>query len=324
MVTATLAQQIESRAICDLKDGDSLDQVLLARERELRQTRNGADFMRLQLADRTGVVTALVWDDIAQASDTVHIGSPVRVIGAFSEHPRYGPQLTIHAVITPLEVDWDLLLDGPATPIGELEHRLDALLETVRDRHLRALVDDLLGASTASGRTFRRAFAAQHNHHAYRAGLLEHSIQVAQATSAATEIFAGVDRDLAVCGALLHDIGKLDAYSGHGCGVTLNDAGKLIGEIPSGYYIVRRAIEHVRGFPPERAQALLHIILAHHGCLEHGSPVVPLTREALLVHTMDRLSGDLGSFERLQRETPDGEAWSTVRPRARPLGPHIR
>src|SRR6516225_2670253 len=98
------------------------------------------------------------------------------------------------------------------------------------------------------------------------------SLQVADATAAATEIFAGVDRDLAVCGALLHDIGKLDAYSGHGCGVTLNDAGKLIGEIPSGYYIVRRAIEHVRGFPPERAQALLHIILAHHGCLEHGSP----------------------------------------------------
>ena len=94
-------------------------------------------------------------------------------------------------------------------------------------------------------------------------------------TAHAANTFAGVDRDLAICGALLHDIGKLDAYSGDESGVTLNDAGKLIGEIPSGYYTVRRAIEHIPGFPPELAQALLHIILSHHGCLEHGSPVLP-------------------------------------------------
>ena len=113
-----------------------------------------------------------------------------------------------------------------------------------------------------------------------------------------------------MCGALLHDIGKLDAYSGDECGATLNDAGKLIGEIPSGYYTVRRAIEHIPGFPPELAQALLHIILSHHGCLEHGSPVLPATREALVVHTMDKLSGDLGSFDRLERETAEDETWS--------------
>jgi 3'-5' exoribonuclease len=113
-----------------------------------------------------------------------------------------------------------------------------------------------------------------------------------------------------VCGALLHDIGKLDTYTGDHHAVTLNDAGKLIGEIPSGYYTVRRAIEHISEFPPELAHALLHIILSHHGCLEHGSSVVPVTREALLVHTMDKLSGDLGSFDRLERETPADEPWS--------------
>ena len=92
--------------------------------------------------------------------------------------------------------------------------------------------------------------------------------------------------------------------------MSLNDAGRLIGEIPSGYYTVRRAIEQIPDFPPELAQALLHIILSHHGCFEHGSPVLPSTREALVVHAMDKLSGDLGSFDRLERETAEDETWS--------------
>jgi 3'-5' exoribonuclease len=302
-----------SAAICnvrDLVDGSLVDQVLLVRDREIRRTRTGTDYMRLSLADRTGVVPAVLWDDIDKAAATATFGEPVRVIGTFSEHPRYGPQLTVQSVLVPVEVDWERLLDSPATPVDELEARLDAHIAGLGEPNLAALMGRLLGNHTDMGRAFRRAFAAQYNHHAYRSGLLEHSLQVADATAAAAEIFAGVERDLAVCGALVHDIGKLEAYSGDESGFTLNDDGKLIGEIPSGYYTVRRAIERIPGFPPEVAHPLLHIILSHHGCLEHGSPVVPATREALLVHTMDKLSGDLGSFDRLEQETADGERWS--------------
>jgi 3'-5' exoribonuclease len=183
------------------------------------------------------------------------------------------------------------------------------LLETLSDTNLVVLMHALLGEGSRTGRMFRRAFAAQYNHHAYRSGLLDHSIAVAQATAAAAQIFTGINRDLAVCGALLHDIGKLDAYSGDEH-VTMNDAGKLIGEVSGGYYNVRRCIEGSPGFPPSLAQSLLHIILSHHGCLEHGSPVLPATREALLVHTMDKLSGDLGSFDRLGREAAEDDRWS--------------
>jgi 3'-5' exoribonuclease len=294
----------------DLRDGTPVDQVLLVRDREIRRTRAGADYMRLSLADRTGAVPAVLWDDIDQAAATATSGEPVRVIGTFSEHPRYGPQLTLQSVLAPLEVDWERLLDSPATPVTELERRLDAHIAGLTEPNLAALTERLLGNRSDTGRAFRRAFAAQYNHHAYRSGLLEHSLQVADATAAAAEIFADVERDLAVCGGLLHDIGKLDAYSGNDTGVQLNDVGKLIGEIPSGYYTVRRAIEQTPDFPPELAQALLHIILSHHGCFEHGSPVLPSTREALVVHAMDKLSGDLGSFDRLERETAEDETWS--------------
>ena len=305
-----LGERTNTRDIRDLEDGNAVDQVLLVRDSELRQTRTGADFMRLALADRTGVVIGLVWDDVENTYVTARRGDPVRVVGKFSQHPRYGPQLTLERLEVPNEVDWDRLLDGPATPVAELERRLAALVGSLCDPHLVALMDALLGEGSQTGSRFRRAFAAQYNHHAYRSGLLEHSVQAAQLTAAATELLPGINRDLAVCGALLHDIGKLDAYSGDDIAATLTDAGKLIGEIPSGYFTVRRCIEDIPAFPPDLAQAVLHIILSHHGCLEHGSPVLPVTRVALLVHTMDKLSGDLGSFDRLERDTAKDDRWS--------------
>ena len=303
----------ESLTTCDvrdLQDGTAVDQVLLVRERGIGCTRSGANYMRLALADRTGIVTAVVWDDVDEAAAAATAGEPVRVIGSVAEHPRYGRQITVHSLLAPAETDWERLLDAPATPAAELERRLDEHIASLRDPHLAVLMERLLGTESGNGRSFRRAFAAQYNHHAYPCGLLEHSVQVADGTAAAARSFAGIDCELAVCGALLHDIGKLDAYSGDATGVSLNDSGRLIGEIPSGYYTVRRAIEQVSGFPPELAQGLLHIILSHHGCFEHGSPVLPSTREALVVHAMDKLSGDLGSFDRLERETAQEETWS--------------
>src|SRR5437016_14220902 len=117
---------------------------------------------------------------------------------------------------------------------------------------------------------------------------------VAQAVGAISATFPGIDRDIAVTGALLHDIGKLEAYELRGGAITMSDRGRLYGEIPLGYYRVRRVIERLEGFRPDLEQALLHIILSHHGSLEHGSPVVPCTREAMLVHMIDNLGGKLG------------------------------
>ena len=95
----------------------------------------------------------------------------------------------------------------------------------------------------------------------------------------------------------------------------MTDAGRLQGEIPLGYYRIRREIEEIDGFPPRLAEALLHIILSHHGTLEHGSPVVPRTREATLVHFLDNLGGRLGSFDRLEKELPAGRLLVGLRPR---------
>ena len=190
-----------------------------------------------------------------------------------------------------------------------MEADLRELIATVQCPHLRALLDAVLCGETWE--RFRRAPAAKRYHQAYEHGLLEHCLSVAQGVSAMASTFPGIDRDVAVTGALLHDIGKLDAYT-DACedGIEMTDLGKLQGEIALGYYHVRRAIEELPGFPPRTAVGLLHIILSHHGCLEHGSPVVPASREATLVHMIDNLGGRLGSFDRIEAALPDGAVWS--------------
>ena len=297
----------------DLQDGVELDQVLLVRAVQTRVKRDGRRYLRLTLGDRTGSVEATVWDGVADVARVAAVGAPLHVAGRFCVTQRYGPELELRGV-RPAEpgsfAEADLL-DGPRQPPARMEADLRSLLATIQDRHLRRLLDDVLGEGSATWAQYVSAPAAKRFHQAYPHGLLEHSLSVAQAVSAISATFGGIDRDVAVAGALLHDIGKLEAYAMQGGAIEMTDAGKLQGEIPLGYYRVRRAIEDIQGFPPRTAEAVLHIILSHHGSLEHGSPVVPCTREATLVHFCDNLGGRLGSFDRLEKELPSGTQWSS-------------
>jgi 3'-5' exoribonuclease len=240
------------------------------------------------------------------------LGEPVRVSGRYVVHPRFGPQINLHELELPPAGSYDPrdLLDGPARELAPMEAELRELLATVQEPHLRALLERVFGEGSDLWPGFRAAPAAKHYHQAYRHGLLEHCLGVAQAVSAISATFPGVDRDVAVTGALLHDLGKLDAYMYEGNTIELTDAGRLHGEIALGYYRIRSEIEDIEGFPGELAQAVGHIILSHHGMLEHGSPVVPCTREATLVHMIDNLGGRLGSFDRLERGLAPGRRWT--------------
>jgi 3'-5' exoribonuclease len=254
----------------------------------------------------------MVWEEVDQARTCCVPGEVVHVAGRFSIHPRFGPQLAVLEMRRAEEHEYTRgeLLDGPARAPEQMEADLRDLLHTVQNPDLRRLLRLVLGEESPLWERYREAPAAKVYHQAYRHGLLEHSLTVAQAVSALSAIFPGIDRDLAVTGALLHDVGKLDVYELDRGAISLSDNGRLQGEIPLGYYCVRRAIDRLEGFPPELAQAVLHIVLSHHGALEHGSPVVPCTREATLVHMVDNLGGRLGSFDRLERQLPAGEQWS--------------
>jgi 3'-5' exoribonuclease len=304
--------------ISELTDGMEIDQVLLVRQLERRPRRDGGDYLRLLVGDRTGAVPSMVWEDLEQTEALARAGEPVHVRGRFSVHPRFGPQINLRELAAAQDGSFSPadLLDGPARAAGQMERDLRELVLTVQEPHLRLLLERVLGERSEMWAGYRLAPAAKYYHQAYPHGLLEHCLGVAQAVSATSAIgLFKIDRDVAVTGALLHDIGKLEAYtdeSGQGRGIDLTDTGRLHGEIALGYYRIRHEIEEIEGFPEQLAWAVLHIILAHHGTLEHGSPVVPCTREATLVHMIDNLGGRLGSFDRLEKELPPGRHWSEL------------
>jgi 3'-5' exoribonuclease len=293
-------------------DGCEIAQALLVRDVELRRRGDGSEYLKLRLADKTGAVPAVIREKVVEARDICRTGAVVFVSGRYAVHPRFGAQLAVLSVRVARDREYvrDDLLDGPPRDAEQMECDLRALLDTVQNGHLQRLLSVVFGDRSAIWASYRDAPAAKRYHQAYRHGLLEHSLTVAQAVSSISATFPGIDRDVAVTGALLHDIGKLEAYEVQGDAISMSDDGRLYGEIPLGYYRVRRTIERLEGFPPELAQAVLHIILSHHGSLEHGSPVVPCTREATLVHMIDNLGGRLGSFDRLEKELPAGELWS--------------
>jgi 3'-5' exoribonuclease len=296
----------------EIEDGQRVSGVYAVRERELRRKRNGEPWLRLRLGDASGNCEAVAWEEAEELYALATPGTPLQVSGLFEMSDRWGAKIKLSSLREASAGDYepeDLAVESEVS-LELMESGLRELLATVQDRQLRYLLDRFFGEDSALWPRFRDAPAAKTYHQAYRHGLLEHTVSVAQAVSAAAAYFPGIDRDVAVTGALLHDIGKTEAYNDDPLAIDLTDAGRLQGEIPLGYYKVRREIEDIPGFDPALAQAVLHIILAHHGSLEHGSPVIPATREAVLVHMIDNLGGRLGSFDRLERQLPAGESWS--------------
>jgi 3'-5' exoribonuclease len=304
---ATAHQQLAS-----LRDGAQVDAFYVVRERSRRPTKRGGEWLALKLSDRSGIASAKSWDEVGRRFELAEPGAIVRIRGRFESSAQWGDAVIVEDLRPAEEGEYDPaeLLETSPVPVERLEQDLRSLLETIQAPDLRRLLDRFLQPGTEIWERFRNAPAAKHFHQAYRHGLLEHSLSVAQSVSAAASFFPGIDRDVAVTGALLHDIGKVEAYNEDPLAIDLTDLGRLQGEIPLGYYRVRSEIESIDGLDPDLAQAVLHIILSHHGSLEHGSPVPPATREATLVHMMDNLGGKLGSFDRIERGLAEGQAWS--------------
>ena len=235
-----------------LTDGMELDQVLLVRQLERRARRDGGEYLRLQSA--TARARSSRWSGTPCRRSRRWRGRASRSTwrGRYALHPRFGPQINLRELL-PAQADSfspEDLLDGPQREAGQMESDLRELIATVQEPHLRVLLERVLGERSRLWASFRVAPAAKYYHQAYRHGLLEHCLSVAQAVSAISATFPGIDRDVAVTGALLHDIGKLEAYAARpGRHIDLTDLGRLHGEIALGYYRVRRTIEEIEGFP---------------------------------------------------------------------------
>jgi 3'-5' exoribonuclease len=274
-------------------------QTFLLREKTVYTTRTGSPMLRVVLADNSGTIAGIYFDVPTQVSDSLVLGGGVEVTGRIGEF-KDQLQISLERIVPIVLESLTEFLPSAKRPAGEMLAELDALLADVRNPHLCRLLSMLLDDITLRQR-FIQAPASKVNHHACVGGLLEHTLSVTRLVLTACDLYPGLDRDLAVTVSLLHDIGKVRSYDPMTFAFT--EEGALWSHLYIGAAMVEQSIANCPGFPAELRLRVVHAILAHHGKLEHGSPVLPMTLEAIVLHYADNLDGDArGAVDHLQRD----------------------
>lgn len=292
----------------DLSAGMAVDDLFVVASKSLREFARG-QFLSMTLADRTGNVNAVLWDDAESMNRSLKPGDVIRVTGPASLYNN-ALQIKIERIgfVDPGTVELADFRESLAKP-QEVEARLRTLLDTVRNKWLRTLIDDFLADDAFLAR-FRTAPAAKAWHHGFHGGLLLHTTELVELASVVAPLFPDADRDLLLTGAFLHDLGKVHELEGE-LAIDYSTVGRLVGHIVIGSQMTLDRIREIPGFPPELRIHLQHLILSHQGELEFASPVVPKSLEAILLHQMDDLNAQANAFRRVIRETRDrGNEWS--------------
>ncbi len=262
----------------------------------------------MRLVDRTGSVGAIMWRLTNELQGGLPEPSYVRVEGQTHEY-RGNLQVKVERleVLRPEDVQADDYI--PATEKNR-EALAEEVIETglsLENEHLRGLFE-LMVSDGPFWEAFCAAPAAKGMHHARIGGLLEHSVNCLRMARAAAAIYP-VDRDLLFFGAIFHDVGKVRELSWEAGGFSYTTEGRLLGHVVLGERLVSSYIAALPEFPEELAMRLSHLLLAHQGETEYGSPERPKTLEALLVHLIDNLDARAAMYEEsIRNVTPGG--WS--------------
>ena len=297
----------------NLKEGDPFQGFLLAQEAAYKISTKGSEYLELKLSDASGDLKAFLWDVRAIEGDMEAIRADVflRVKGTVTSfNGRLQLKLDKARFATDAEVgDFSAFFPVSARPMAEMLTELDGFIDSVRDPWINQLLKVLFVEDGDLRAAFALAPAAKSMHHAFLGGLLEHTLSILGMAERACGHYRGLNRDLVVAGVFLHDVGKTAELS-YQRSFGYTDAGNLLGHIALEAEWISRAVGKIPGFPEELRMQILHIVLSHHGRLEFGSPVLPKTPEALLVHYLDDLDGKLEVMFRAVHDESGGGSWS--------------
>jgi 3'-5' exoribonuclease len=294
----------------DIKGGDKVRSIFLVREKTLAYSQKGAPYLNLRLGDKTGAMDAKIWDAAAEM-DLVFKKGDVIEVSARAQSYKAQLQLSIVEVrkLALEEIDLRDYLpasqEEPETMFAELQR----YMEGIANPHLRVLLADIFACEDIRKR-FLVAPAAKGFHHVYLGGLLEHTLGVVKLLDLVTGQYGHLNRDLVLTGGILHDIGKIYEFTYERL-VDYSDEGRLIGHIVMGVELIAGRMARLPSFPPELAMELKHLILSHHGELEYGSPKLPNTAEALVVHMIDDLDAKVNAFQEfIKASATDDSHWT--------------
>jgi len=280
--------------VTDLNSEQSITTFFLVREKEIRNTREGKPYLRLELGDRSGTIEARMWDQFDVAVRDIGRDDFVKV-SARVEIYRNKPQLALQQLrlAKPEEVDLADFLPHTKEDVAKLYAQLLEYAGSIANPWLKKLVTGIISDPGIAAK-YQRAPAAKVMHHAYLGGLLEHVIGLCGLAKQIAAHYPELDVDLLLTAAMLHDVGKLEelCYE-RAIGYTVE--GQLLGHIVMELETVSKAMDAIEGFPPNLKAVVQHLLISHHGQYEFGSPKLPMVREALVFHYMDDLDSKLAA-----------------------------
>lgn len=305
-----MAVKIERVALCEMRPGQVGDFFAVLCERSRKSTKEGKPFYALKFRDLHRTVSAPVWDNsplFEPCDKEWQAGHHFKIRAIYNEHPKFGPQIEVQNIRLATSEDW---VDGydpdgftlrTRFDVDDLFGELIGHAQSLSDAPLRQLVVGLLEDHEDQ---IREHPAASRNHHSYRGGYLEHTLSVVRTGIYLADKYRdyypdlkpSLNKDLIVAGCILHDIGKLVELEIGPAEVIYTVPGNLIGHILIGRDMVREAARKIPDFNPELLLCLEHIILAHQGTPEWGSPKEPMFPEALLVHFADDIDAKMNMF----------------------------
>jgi 3'-5' exoribonuclease len=296
----------------DNAGGQPFASLLVVRKLAAKTASNGNPFFSVDLGDRTGSFGCTIFND-NPAFDLLKSageGSVVRVEGKVDYYQgRLSPKLGRVTVLSEAELGAPGLLDNLVELAPEnadaLWQEFNGFIDGIAHPELRATVRSVFDEV---GDAFRWTPAAVSMHHAYRHGLLEHTVHMARACRALLPLYPEVDADLAMAGILLHDTGKTIEYEGT-LATKRSRRGILQGHVVLGYQLVRKAGKKTK-LGEELLERLEHIVLSHQGEPEWGAAVYAATPEAVFVAMIDNLDAKMGMVQRALRQAAEGEEFS--------------
>jgi 3'-5' exoribonuclease len=303
--------------VSDIQPQMQVDEVFRIVDRQLRANRQGNLYLLLQLQDRTGVISGMRWNADEKMAERFSKGSFARVQGASQLHNGM-LQLILNQIsqVDESTLDMEHFDAGNRVDVEALWSRFNSLVKSISNESLSKIAISFLQDEQLA-QSMRMAPAGIKAHHAYPGGFLEHVVSLMELSDTVSGHYPILDRDLMVVGAMLHDIGKMEelVFDGE---LGYSDAGQLLGHLVQGVQMLDRKVIEIRNaggaIDPGLLMRLQHIIVSHHGCLEHGSPKIPMTLEALAFHFLDEMDAKLNAAVAMIDSDRTRDAWTTFNP----------
>ena len=303
---------MEQKLIKDLKPGDSVLAFFVIRKKEIRQRKSNNDlYLSFEFGDRTGRIRGSAWENVEKLYQEFQVSDIVKIKGKVISYREES-----HLSITKLRkatasdnVQPRQFLPTSDADINAIYHELIEWIASIRNVHIKALLEDIYNDPEIREK-FMIVPAAKLWHHNYLGGLAEHTLSLVKLCHQLHQHYPQLNRDILVAAALLHDLGKIYELDAKGF-INYSTEGRLLGHISMACEIVSDKIQNLKDFPDTIKQQLMHCILSHHGKQEYGSPVVPMTLEALVLNYADELDSKVAAFMRIKKkEHEPGKEWS--------------